>query len=503
MNVFDLTLLWPIRLSKDGFEGNLPELATRALHTRGWKSVNDPLSRGGTPEFDGYAAAELAFFHTFIRRLLYGARTPRERPFELYRYELPPDARLTIHEGAWHDAFSILDLWFYVMDDCSAIMVLQLTSPNLTDWDSVLNAISYLRTVHYQHYKLDDEARWTGGGAPDQVIIDGFETDCQCPKRGDELQAVIQRKEPALLDHWKAVLKPLIDQGIHASPIGDYRMAVMAFIGTPTPETLTDDEWFGLAEADAAGFKRYAPKFRDSRLAESTYDRWWSNDPNGECRDRSVAGPLTLARVVAVDSSEGHRPPWLDRVRTTWWRQYFQIFFLAHFQRAALMILQARVAEATQFVAMSRSLLGLWRLGNLLGEVERDMAVFSSRFWFSEVSPQAQGQDLFRFLRTKIRSDELYRGVIEDKSLLGDWVRTRYWDLINGLVLPIGLYFTAAGVLTGPLSRLAGWFTYRFVPATGSLLTPDLRDSITQLLTVFVFGALFLASWRLVWRTRY
>jgi hypothetical protein len=204
-------------------------------------------------------------------------------------------------------------------------------------------------------------------------------------------------------------------------------------------------------------------------------------------------------RVIAVSSDP---PAWVDRVRKSWWRQYFQIFFLAHFQRAALMILQTKVAEATRFIPMSRTWRGLWRLRSNLEEIERDMATFSSRFWFTEMSPQVQGQDLFTLLRRKIGSDALYRGVIEDKSLLTEWARTRYWEVINGWVIPIGLYFTAASVVAGPIAKWAGWFTYWRIPATGSMLTPDLRESITLFITVILLGVLSLVLWRLIWRAK-
>lgn len=495
MNVFDLTLVWPFRLSKDGLKSDLPELAAQALEANGWSLIRDPLLRDGKPEHDGYAAAELAFFHPFIQRLLYGERTPRERPFQLYRYAgFAQDATLMVDKEAWHDVFRILSLSLYLMDDCSAIMVLHLTSPQPTCWDNVRNAISYLRTVHYQHYEPSEDGKWIGGGAPERVIIGHFGSSDREMDRQGELKAVVKSKKPALLDHWKELLKPLTDKGIDVSAIGDYRMAVMAFIGTPEPESLSEDDWFALAEADAAGFKTYAPPFRDSRLKKSTYDRWWTKNAKGEFRDRWVAGPLTLARVLAVSSPDP--PAWVERVRSSWWRQYFLIFFLAHFQRAALMILQTRIAAATRFTSTALTWDGLWRLRSELEGIERDMALFSSRFWFTEASPQVQGQDLFTLLRQKIGSDALYRGVIEDKALLAEWARTRYWEVLNGWVIPLGLYFTAASVVANPIAKWMGWMTYRAVPVTGAMLTQDLRESITVFVTVMVLGALLLMLWQ-------
>lgn len=319
--------------------------------------------------------------------------------------------------------------------------------------------------------------------------------------RRDELQAVVRSKKPVLLDHWRDLLKPLTDQGFEVSPTGDYRMAVMAFLGTPEPENLTDDEWFALAEADGAGFKTYASSFRESRLQDSTYDRWWTNDAQGEWRDRWVAGPLTLARVMAIGSP--NPPPWVDRVRASWWRQYLLIFLLAHFQRAGLLTLESKFTEATRFLPMSKTYRGLWRLRKELEQIEGDMALFLSRFWFTEVSPQAQGQDLFALLRRQIGSEALYRSAIADKSFLTEWVRTRYWDIINDRVIPIGLYFTIISVLAGPVAKLMGLLTFCSFPCTGTVYTPEFRESATFL--TIVFGGIliiYFVSWRLFGRAK-
>lgn len=481
---------------------SLRRLPGGALKAAKWELVEDTLIRGLPESENGYAAAEQAFFHVFVQRLLYGERRPRERPFELYRYSHPVGATVEVEEKSrqWREELTIRNHWFYLMDDCSAMVVLELTAPKPVMWSSVLNAISYLRTAHYQHYKQEEDGRWTGGGAPDRVTVGTFGAHSSSVDRTSELQCVVTRKKPVLLDHWNDMLKPLTEQGIEVDAIGDYRMAVMALIGTLYPERLTDDEWFALAEADGAAFKPYSPSFVKTKLEESVYDRWWNKATPEEFGDRVVAGGLTLVRVLRM--KPGPMPDWVKRVRNTWRRQYFQIFFLAHFQRAALMILQNKVGEATQFIPMSRGWRKFSQLRAKLEEIERDMAIFSSRFWFAEASPQVQGQDLFALLRSRIKLETLYLGVVEDKGLLTQWARTHYWDLINEWVVPAGVYLAIASVLAGPAGKWAGAALVNLFPDCGPLSTPEARETICLLIGVLSFGAMWLAVWRLfVWRT--
>lgn len=505
-SVFDLCLLWPIRLTATAMDGDPLGLAGAALAANNWELVADPLVRGGSTEDDGFAVAELAFFHTFAQRLLYGDRGIGERPFEIYRYRHSPGATLAVRDSHWSDELSIVDHRFYLIDNSVAIMALDLTASEPKPWSHVLNAICYLRTVYFQHYqtledKSDQSLAWVGGGAPEYVRVGPFGNGPRERDRTNELRSVLKQKKSVLLDHWRDLVKPLTDAGIGVEPIGDHRMAVMAFVATPDPETLTDDEWFALGEADGAGFMRYAERFRASRLEKMTYDRWWANNSSASQRDRWIVGSLTLVRVTAAEP--GPAPAWLNRTRKSWWRQYFQIFFLAHFQRVALTVLQTKVAEATPLIPDTRRLYRLVQLRASLEEIEREMANFSSRFWFREVSPQVQGQDLFALLRGAIGLESLYSNVIKDKTLLTEWARTRYWELINTWVVPAGLFLAIASAFSYPLQLVArgmGQLVYRIFPLTASLLTGGLREAVAESSLVVILGVLFLLLWRTVWR---
>jgi hypothetical protein len=134
------------------------------------------------------------------------------------------------------------------------------------------------------------------------------------------------------------------------------------------------------------------------------------------------------------------------------------MFLLAHYQRAALLDLQERIARAADKEG--------WGDAALLSEIasiQRRMAVFSSSCSFLEISPQVQGQELYCLLRKRLALDSLYKGVIDDKALLGNWVMAREaqrsakrWETINLVVIPLALAFTflGANVFILPLQDL-------------------------------------------------
>ncbi len=268
------------------------------------------------------------------------------------------------------------------------------------------------------------------------------------------MQSALDTMEPKLFRHWRDLLGPLAKAGISARPLGDYRIPVMAFLGLEDPAGLEPDEWLALSEADSAQFERYAPAFRDKALAEATYDRWWDKE-DAKRRHRYLTGPMTYLTVIAAPAD---RPAWFERTRTSWRRQHYQMFLLAHYQRAALLDMQDRIARAADNTR--------WDNTALLSEIEsiqHRMAVFSSSRSFQEISPQVQCQELYSRLRSRLSLDALYSGVTDDNALLGNWLMAREeqrsakrWELINLWVIPIGLAFSflGANVFIQPLQCL-------------------------------------------------
>ena len=477
---FDVTFVWPLRLKGSG-DGKEPgrESVKLALIAGDWKPIEDLVKRDGLPDENGYAYAEMVYFHPFVQNFLYGRKNSRPggradpTHFDLYRLPRLSGKKLKIEEGTWEEAFVIHEVLFHSFDGEIAILTLRLGATRPVTWDSARNTVSLMRTAYFQHYSVVKEEMgqdgvktpvWRGGGGIEGVHIEGLPGEIGEGKV-DPMDA-LGTLEPEIYQHWNDLLGPLKKAGIKARPLGDHRIPVMAFLGLEDPTCLEPEEWFALSEADCAQFPRYAPAFRDKALAEATYDRWWDrSDPR--LRHRYLAGPMTYSAVIAAPAD---RPPWFERIRTSWRRQHYQMFLLAHYQRAALLDLQDRIARAADKADWDDA-----ALLREVGSIQRRMAVFSSSCSFLEISPQVQGQELYSLLRKRLALDSLYEGVINDKALLGNWLvareeqrSARRWEVINLWAIPLALAFTflGANVFVVPLQdwlkkRVPDWGAFQ------------------------------------------
>jgi hypothetical protein len=459
---FDLTFVWPLRLRDSGSGKEVGrERVKRALLDGQWGQVKNLVTRNGRADEAGYAYAEMVYFHPFVQNFLYG--NTDEQPeglagvhhFDLYQMSRLSGKKLEIKEPGWEEEFIIHEVLFHSFEGDIALLTFRLTATRPVTWDSARNTIGLMRTAYFQHYYPVQENVWRGGGGIEGVHIEGLsDGPGQRADPQSEMRNALDHLEPMLYRHWSDLLQSLENAKIKARPLGDHRIPIMAFLGLKDPTCLDEDEWFALSEADSAGFPCYAPTFRNKALAEAAYDRWWDRSDR-KLRHRYLAGPMTYFSVVEAPAD---RPTWFERIRTSWRRQHYQMFLLAHYQRAALLDLQDRIARAADKAPRDDAAF----LGEI-ADVQRRMAVFSSNGSFLEISPQIQGQELYSLLRRRLSLDSLHKGVIDDKALLGNWVMAREgqrnakrWEVINLWVIPLGLAFTflGANVFVLPLQEL-------------------------------------------------
>jgi hypothetical protein len=458
-----------LRASGNGKGKTVRERARRALESGPWIKVEDLVRRGSSRDEDGYSYAELAYFHPFVQEFLYGKAAAGQGGRHIFDlYELPSTAArlVEIKQPGSEAALTIQRALLHIFDGDIALLTLQLSATAPVKWETALNIVSHLRTVYFQDYRpaVNETGSgpgivWKGGGGIENVRVLPLQAsppDIPLDRAG-EMHGAIESGKPLIHAHWRALLGPLTRGGIETSALGDHRMAAMVFLGIEDMSSVSDDQWFALAQADDASFPRYAEAFQRKELAACVYDRWWdtsATDPNA-LKHRYLAGPLTYCSVLRAPRE--NRPAYIDGLRTRWRRQHYQTFLLAHYQRAALLAFQLRIAGATgPAPAGSKT----YRSSDEIVGIQGDMALFSSGQWFTEVSPQVQGQELYSLLAKQLRLEDLYDGVIHDEALLGNWTsaleerrREKWRDTVSRFAIPIGLLasFFSGNVLVKPL----------------------------------------------------
>src|SRR5262249_54691056 len=88
--------------------------------------------------------------------------------------------------------------------------------------------------------------------------------------------------------------------------------------------------------------------------------------------------------------------------------QQFLIFLIAHFHKAALLMLSDRLVAATKLLDPARSR-GPVEFRRETLRLQESFLRFTQRYYFTEVSDQAHTRDLFRLLRGHLGIDDLYR----------------------------------------------------------------------------------------------
>src|SRR5262249_1077953 len=88
--------------------------------------------------------------------------------------------------------------------------------------------------------------------------------------------------------------------------------------------------------------------------------------------------------------------------------QYFLLFLISHFHKAPLLMLSDRLVAAIKLleVQSAKSTMSFRRETFRLQEA---FMRFTQRYWFTEVSDQAQTRDLFRMQRAHLGNEELYK----------------------------------------------------------------------------------------------
>ena len=416
-------LLWPLRLMP------LPPGTTAQpweLLTPDWREVVDEYT-GDAEDFHERHYNEFATFLPYVQRFLYGdGRAQRGAhaagsPMRVFRRRDVARVRTVSRPG---DAPLLLDvvhvdLYFFFNIDLVMLNVelscgglpLPLAQDLLyrcgraypAGWDAQGQALHCMHSVEF----LDADGR---------VLAS---SDAQ--QRELFMAHVAEHRAPRIAAHWAFMLEPLV--GDHSGRPGPlrfrlieyYRMPTMAYLALDDPRALTRNDFvrLGLLTAAPLGDNDTLLPFAEPQLAEfeqrHCYDRFWS-EAGAAPHTRYLCSGHSL--VVVGDARAAFYNCAERGVLAQFRHQHFLLFLIAHFQKAALLMLSDRLAEALKHLDITDPD-SIRRFKRAIRDSFAGFLGFTHRYWFHEVSEQAQARALFRMCTSHLGLDALYAEVKE------------------------------------------------------------------------------------------
>jgi hypothetical protein len=502
---FRQVLLWPVRLMPvRGSEGKVAkpwQLLADMGDASPWREVVDEFT-GDSSRFHERHYNEFVTFLPYVQRFLYGeGRTPhgaqgpdRGSPMRVFRRHDIAAVRVVPRPGDAPTTLGIVhvDLYFFLDVDLVLLNV-EVEGRHLP--------LAHTQELMYRFGRAYP-AGWDAQGHALHCLHSAEWLDAQgqvlatsdANQRDTFMAHVSARRAPRMSAHWDYVMQPLVgDHSDHPGAlrfrqIEYYRMPMMAFLAVDNPRALTRSDFVRLGLVTGAGQAASATSadscalpYGDQHLADFEhkycYDRFWA-DSGAAPHTRYLCNGHAL---VVVGDAHSDFYGCRDRgVLAQFRHQHFLLFLIAHFQKAALLMFSDRMAEALKNLDISDAD-SIRHFKRAIRNGFSGFLRFTHRYWFHEVSEQAQVRALFHMCSQHLGLDPLYAEVKEriaemNQYLEADSLRRQANTVVRLTVVTIfGLIGTVTTGFLGmnllaeadaPLDRRLWIFAITFVLTT-------------------------------------
>jgi hypothetical protein len=422
-------LLWPLRLipqavADDAEQRRAPWHLLRELESP-WREHSDEYT-GDARHFHERHYNEFVAFLPYVQRFLYGeGRATRHggeasagSPMRVFRRHDIAAVRVVARHGDAPVTLQVVhvDLYFFYGVDVVLLNV-EVAADELP--------LPRAQELMYRFGRAYP-AGWYADGRPQHSLAQCEWLDADgrvlaasdAGERDSFLAHVAEHRAPRIAAHWEFVLAPLVnhhsarDGALRFRQIEYYRMPMMAYLALDDPGALTRSDFVRLGLVTGAGDAAALP-YAQAHLADFEtrvcYDRFWSDD-GAAPRTRYMCSGHALV-VVGDARSEFYRCR--DRgVLAQFRHQHFLLFLIAHFQKATLLMVSDRLAEAMMALDV-RQPASVKRFKRQIRIAFVAFLSFTHRYWFHEVSEQAHVKALFDMCRRHLEIEPLYAEVKE------------------------------------------------------------------------------------------
>ena len=426
---FRQVLLWPLRLmpvrGSEGHHAKPWQLLADMGDASPWREVVDEYT-GDSGRFQERHYNEFVTFLPYVQRFLYGEGRSQTggatgSPMRVFRRGDVRAVRAITQPGAPAVTLDVahVDLYFFLDLDLVLLNV-EVSANNLT--------LPQAQELMYR-FGRGYPASWNADGQAQHCLssAEWLGHDGQVLAQSDANQRelfmahVSSHRAPRMAAHWAWLLEPLV--GDHSDRPGVlryrqieyYRMPQLNYLAVDKPQALSRSDFIrlGLVTGAApcgtdAGLPYAEPHLADFEKT-FCYDRFWSD---------SGAAPHTRylcsghAMVVVGDANSSYYVCRERGVLAQFRHQHFLLFLIAHFQKAALLMFSDRLAEALKNLDIADAA-SVRSFKRTIRDSFAGFLRFTHRYWFHEVSEQAQVRALFRLNANHLGLDPLYTEVKE------------------------------------------------------------------------------------------
>ncbi|MDR6537971.1 hypothetical protein [Variovorax soli] len=429
------TLLWPLRLMPT--QGTLQQ--QRRSPWQVLKEMGD--ASPWREEFDEYTGSNEGFherhynefvsFLPYVQRFLYGegrrgreaGGTGGESPMRVFRRRDIAAVRVVTRPGDAPVTLQVIHTDLYFFFDVDVVMlnmevgVDDLSLPQAQEvlyrfgraypggWDAQGAALHCMASVEW----LDASGRVFAS------------SDAQ--QRDLFLAHVAEHRAPRIAAHWAWLMQPLVSDhsgepgALRFRQLEYYRMPLMAYLALDDPRRLSRSDFIRLALVTGAsepavgggGPLPFAEEHLEDFEQRFCYDRFWVNAGSAP-NTRYLCSGRSLVVIGAADSEFFCCR---DRgVLAQFRHQHFLVFLIAHFQKAALLMFSDRLVEALRRLDV-HDVASVKVFKRAIRASFEGFLRFTHRYWFHEISEQAQVRALSHLCTTHLALDPLYDEVKE------------------------------------------------------------------------------------------
>lgn len=453
---FRQILTWPLHLVRAAgvpADQTYWDLLERHADNAGWQRFADEFGTAEHP-FEERHYKEFVVFLPHVQRFLYGEAhsskshaandPPGEAARKVYHRNDVAALRVVLRAGQPAIVLQVqrIELWFF--DDVDvAFLVVEISAADLPF------AIAHDVIYRFGRAYPTGWNEHNGQGVHNACSTEWLGHDGQVLAASDAgqrehyLDFARTHRAPTTSAHWTWLLKPLVldaadkEGPIRFRQIEYHRMPLMAYLAFDDPFALARNDWIRLGlvatvhpdEPLSAGDPDVADF--DARYC---YDRYWAGTPDGPNTRILCSGRA----LIVVGKAE---PYFLDNNRgmlAQFRHQYFILFMISHFHRAALLIFSDLLVDAIHDLDIRRTA-SVRRFGQRIRACFESFLRFTHRYWFHELSERPHMQAINRMCAQHLGSEALFEEVKEELRDMSQYLDTEAARRTNRLFMRLNI----------------------------------------------------------------